>query len=308
MPVSTAQYEHGLPERIDDGRMPVTVNKLHEQFGAEIQGVDITSPIDGETAEALRDAFSQYSVLVFHDQEITDEQHVAFSEHFGRLQMTIKSDPYGGGGPINRLSNVDENGEIIPPEDARMKYYFGNELWHSDGAFTRVPFRGSLLSAKVVPPEQGETEYACVHAAYAALPEEKKDSLEGLIVEHSMAHSRAQVAPDLVAEAFQKDAPPVQHALVRTIPETGEKTLLVGSYASHVVGWPIEEGRTLLKELLEWSTQRQFVYSHTWRANDLVMWDNRHCLHRARSFDSARYKRIMHRTALAGDGPTVERN
>ena len=280
--------------------MAIIVNKLHELFGAEVQGVDITSPIDGETAEALRDTFNKHCVLVFHDQEITDEQHVAFSEQFGTVQMTMKTDPYGGGGPINRITNVDDSGKIIPPEDTRMKYYFGNELWHSDGAFTRSPLRGSLLSAKVVPPEQGETEFACVRAAYAALPEEKKASLEGLIVEHSMAYSRTQIAPELVTEAFRKEAPPVEHALIRTVPETGEKALLVGSYASHVIGWSIEKGRALLKELMEWATRPQFVYSHSWRANDLVMWDNRHCLHRARPFDSQKYKRIMHRTTLAG--------
>ena len=279
--------------------MPITVNKLHEHFGAEIQGVDITSPIDETTARSLRDAFSQYCVLVFHDQEITDQQHIAFTELFGKPRMTIKSDPFGGGGPINRFTNVDENGEIIPPEDTRMKYYFGNELWHSDGAFTPTPIRASLLSAKVVPPERGETEYACVRAAYAALPEEKKASLEGLIAEHSIAYSRARIASDLVTGKFQKDAPPAHHPLLRTVPETGEKTLLVGSYASHIVGWPIEKGRALLEELLEWSTQPQFVCSHRWRANDLVMWDNRHCLHRARPFDSERYKRIMHRTTLS---------
>ncbi len=280
--------------------MAITVNKLHELFGAEVQGVDITSPIDGETAEALRDTFNKQCVLVFHDQEVTDEQHVVFSELFGPLQMTMKTDPLGGGGPINRITNVDDGGEIIPPEDTRMKYYFGNELWHSDGAFTGRPLRGSLLSAKVVPPEQGETEFACVRAAYAALSEERKASLEGLIVEHSMAYSRAQIAPELVTEAFRKEAPPVEHALIRTVPETGEKALLVGSYASHIIGWPIEKGRALLKELLEWATRPQFVYSHSWRANDLVMWDNRYCLHRARPFDSRKYKRIMHRTTLAG--------
>ena len=282
--------------------MPMTIRKLHERFGAEIRGVDVSSSIDGGTAEALRDAFGRYCLLVFHDQEITDEQQVAFSEQFGPLQMTMKTDPYGGGGPINRMANVDGKGEIIPPEDNRMKYYFGNALWHSDGAYTRMPLRGSLLSAKVVPPERGETEFACVRAAYAALPEEKKRGLEGLVVEHSMAYSRARIAPDLVTEAFRKEAPAVRHPLVRTIPETGEKALLVGSYASHVTGWPVEKGRALLKELLAWATQPRFVYSHSWRANDLVMWDNRHCLHRARPFDSRNYKRIMHRTTLAGDG------
>ena len=153
--------------------------------------------------------------------------------------------------------------------------------------------------------ERGETEFASLGAAYAALPEERKSELTGLVAEHSMAHSREQIAPGIMTDEWLKETPPVEHALVRTIPETGEKALHVGSYASRIIGWPLEKGRALLQELLEWSTQRQFIYRHSWRTNDLVMWDNRSCLHRGRPWDGHSCKRIMHRTTLAGDGPTV---
>ena len=286
--------------------MTLTIRKLEEHIGAEVQGVDISSPIDAETFDKLRGALCEYAVLVFHDQDITDEQHVAFSEGFGPLEMTMANDPIGDGGPIGVISNLDENGEIIPPEDPRTLYTVANTLWHSDGSFKRVPLRGSLLSAKVVPPEGGETEFASLTAAYAALPEQKKVEIERLIVEHSIAHSRAQIAPNLMDEAFQKDTPPANQRLVRTIPETGKKALLVGSYTTRVHGLPIEKGKTLLKELLEWSTQSQFVYRHTWRVNDLVVYDNRCCLHRGRSWNRGKYKRVLHRTTLAGDDPTVE--
>ena len=286
--------------------MTLTTRKLEEHIGAEVQGVDITSPIDAETFDKLRGALCEYAVLVFHDQDITDEQHVAFSEGFGPLEMTMANDPIGDGGPIGVIANLDENGEIIPPEDSRTLYTVANALWHSDGSFKRVPLRGSLLSAKVIPPEGGETEFASLTAAYAALPEQKKVDIEELIVEHSIAHSRAQIAPNLMDEAFQKDTPPANQRLVRTIPETGKKALLVGSYTTRVHGLPIEKGKTLLKELLEWSTQPQFVYRHTWRVNDLVVYDNRCCLHRGQSWDRGKYKRVLHRTTLAGDGPTVE--
>ncbi len=286
--------------------LTITIDKLEEHIGALVQGIDIASPLDDGTVEILREVLLKNSVLVFRNQLITDEQHVAFSQRLGPLQMTMASDPYGGGGPINRISNVDENGEIIPPEDNRSLYQAGNMLWHSDGSFKRVPLRASLLSAKVVPPEGGETEYASLRAAYAALPEEKKAELRGLVAEHSMAHSRVQIAPNLMSEAFQKETPSVHQVVVRTIPETGEKALFVGSYASHIVGWPLEKGRALLKELLAWSTQRAFLYRHKWQADDLVIWDNRSCLHRGRRWESGAYKRIMHRTTLAGDGPTVE--
>ena len=285
--------------------MALKIRKLEKHIGVEVQGVDIASPIDADTFEQLRGALCEYAVLVFHDQEITDKQHVAFSEGFGTLEMTMPNDPIGDGGPIGVISNLDENGDIIPPEDSRTLYTVANTLWHSDGSFKRVPLRGSLLYAKVVPPEGGETEFASLTAAYAALPDQTKSDIENLIAEHSIAHSREQIAPNLMDEAFQTDTPPVNQRLVRTIPETGKKALLVGSYTTRIHGLPIEEGKALLKELLEWSTQPQFVYRHEWRVNDLVVYDNRCCLHRGRSWDRGKYKRVLHRTTLAGDGPTV---
>ena len=289
----------------NDGPTGMTILPLGEHIGAEVRGIDAASPHGEETFAQLRRAFYRHSVLVFHDQDISDEQQVAFTRGFGRLQMTIASDPYGGGGFINRIANVDEEGRLIPPQDKRSLYQAGNMLWHSDGSFKAVPLRASMLSARVVPPRGGETEYASLRAAYAALPQHRKDQLEGLVAEHSMAHSRAQIAPGLLTEAFLKETPPVRHVMVRTVPETGEKALYVGSYASHIIGWEREKGRALLEELLEWATQPRFVYRHQWETNDLVMWDNRTCLHRGRPWDNAIYKRIMHRTTLAGDGPTV---
>ncbi len=285
--------------------MAFTVRKLTENIGADIRDIDLTSPIGKDTFAHLRTTLAEHAVLVFRDQEITDEQHVAFTEGLGRIEMTMRNDPIGDGGPVGVLTNLDENGDLIPPEDSRRVYHHGNELWHSDGSFRRVPLRGSLLAAKVVPPQGGETEFASLCAAYAMLSEEKKASLEGLVAEHSLAHSRNQIAPDLMSEAFLEETPSQNQVLVRTVPETGKKALLVGSYATHVIGLPLDKGKALLKELLDWSTQPQFVYSHKWRANDLVVYDNRCCLHRARPWDDSRYARVLHRTTLAGDGPTI---
>ena len=281
--------------------MPVTIEKLGEQIGAVVSGVDISSPIDEETLSLLRRAFYSHSVLVFRDQEISNEQHISFSGGFGPLEMTIANDPVGDGGPIGVICNVDESGDIIPPDDKRMLYQKGNTMWHSDGAFRQVPLRGSLLSAKEVPPEGGETEYASLRAAYATLPTARQSLIENLVAEHSLAYSRSQIAADLMEDEFLKNTPPSPHPLVRMIPETGEKVLLVGSYATHIVGWPVEEGRTLLRELLEWATQPQFVYRHEWQLHDLVMWDNVSCLHRGRPWDGWNHRRVMHRTTLSGD-------
>ena len=281
--------------------MPAIIEKLGEHIGAAVSGVDISSPIDEETLSQLRQAFHSHSVLVFQDQEISDEQHIAFSEGFGPLEMTIPNDPVGDGGPIGVICNVDDSGDLIPPDDNRMLYQKGNHMWHSDGAFRRVPLRGSLLSAKEVPPEGGETEYASLRAAYASLPHAQKSLIEDLVAEHSLAYSRAQIAPDLMEDEFLKNTPPTPHPLVRTIPETGGKVLLVGAYATHIIDLPIEEGRALLHELLEWATQPQFVYRHEWQLHDLVMWDNVSCLHRGRPWDGCNHRRVMHRTTLSGD-------
>ena len=283
----------------------LAIRKLERHIGAEVQGVDITTPIDVETFQKLREALYTHAVLVFHNQDITDQQHVAFSEGFGPLEMTMVNDPTGDGGPINIVSNVDEYGELIPSEDPRILFAKANSLWHSDGSFKRNPLRGSLLAAKVIPPEGGETEFASLCAAYESLPEEKKVELEGLVAEHSLANSRAQIAPNLISKALLKETPLVNQTLVRTISETGKKALFIGVHAARIVNWPTEKGKALLKELLDWVTQPQFVYQHNWRVNDLLVYDNRCCLHRGRPWDRSKYKRILHRTTLAGDGSTV---
>jgi alpha-ketoglutarate-dependent 2,4-dichlorophenoxyacetate dioxygenase len=286
--------------------MGITINKLSSCFAAEVLGVDLRKPLEEDIFKQIRDVFYEYSVLVFRDQDLNDEQQIAFSRRFGPLETSVKSNPYsGGGGPIIVLSNVNEKGEILTPDSDKMIYLSGNMLWHSDSSYKKIPAKASLLSGREVPPEGGETEYASTRAAYEALPDEKKAMLEGLIVIHDYSYSRGQVAPNLITQALRDELPPVPQVLVRTLPETGKKALFIGSHASHIVGWPVEKGRALLKELLEWSTQPQFVYTHTWQPKDLVMWDNRCCLHRGRPWDGRKYRRIMHRTTIAGDGPTL---
>ena len=161
-------------DSVVEGFTKLTIVPLETHIGAEVRGLDAASPQGEETFAELRRALYRHSVLVFHDQDISDEQQVAFTRGFGRLQMTMASDPYGGGGPINRIANVDEEGRLIPPQDKRSLYQAGNMLWHSDGSFKAVPLRASMLSAKVVPPRGGETEYASLRAAYAALPEPRQ--------------------------------------------------------------------------------------------------------------------------------------
>ncbi len=285
--------------------MPVTTIKLHPLFAAEFRGVDLTGPLDDANFGEILDAFNEHSVLLFRGQKLDDDQQVAFSRRFGPLEKTVRSNP-ARGTYFARQSNIDiATGRPIPPDDRQMALQKPNLMWHSDSSFKPVPALCSLLSARRVPPEGGETDLASTRAAYAALPAAMKRRIEGLVAVHSYAYSRGLVDPDLLSEDEKAQVPPVEQALVRTNPVNGRKALLLGSHASHIVGWPVEEGRTLLKELLDFATRPRFRYRHRWRVDDLLIWDNRCALHRARPYDSRKYRRLMQRTTVAGTAATV---
>ncbi|MGE0715660.1 MAG: TauD/TfdA dioxygenase family protein [Alphaproteobacteria bacterium] len=282
------------------------IRKLHPVFGVEIVGVDIRSVRSADDFAPIRAAFEENGLLLFRDQEIDDDEQVRFSELFGPLETTFSQNP-AGGTLFARQSNLDiKTGETIPIDDVRMVYQRANMLWHSDSSFKRVPSLCSLLSARIVPPEGGDTGFADMRAAYDALPDETKARLEGLVAEHSIAHSRAQVAPDILNEHQKRvEAPPMKQVMVRTNPVTGRRSLFVGAHCSHVVGWPIEEGSSFVRHLMETAIKPEFCYTHKWRQGDIIVWDNRALLHRATPYDSLRHQRLMQRTTVAGDGPTV---
>lgn len=285
--------------------MTVTHKKLTEHFVAEVAGVDIAAGVSGEDFAEVERLFNEHSVLVFCGQDIDDDQQAAFSRRFGELEKTIVIND-GGGTEIAIIANVHpETDEIIPPSDPRMVYNSGNEMWHSDSSFKAVPATASLLSGREVPPAGADTEFASMRAAYADLPEESRQRIEGLVAEHSILYSRSLIAPDLFSRDEAAEVPPVRQAVVRENPVNGLRNFYVGSHASHIEGMEIEEARALIRELVEFATRPEYVYVHEWRAKDLVMWDNRCCLHRGTSWDKARHRRVMHRTTVAGAGPTV---
>jgi alpha-ketoglutarate-dependent 2,4-dichlorophenoxyacetate dioxygenase len=206
------------------------------------------------------------------------------------------------GTPFARQSNLDiKTGEVIPAEDRRMVYQLANMLWHTDSSFKPVPSLCSLLSARIVPPEGGATEFASTRAAYPSLPDDLKQRIAGLTVVHDFSWSRDQVRPGFFTAEERAVYPPVRHPIVRTNPVNGRKSVFIGAHASYIEGWPIEQGRILLTQLLEHVTQPEFVYRHEWREGDLVIWDNRCALHRATPYDSTRYKRFMQRTTVGGE-------
>lgn len=286
--------------------MAITITKLHPLFVAEIGGVDTAEPMDEASFAAIRAALDEYSVLVFHDQSLDDATQIAFSRRFGRLEVAGKANP-GMGTPFARQSNLDiATGAVIPADDRRMIYQKGNYLWHTDSSFRAVPSLCSLLSARVVPPAGGNTEFATMCGAYDALPDEVKEKLPGLVAEHSLVYSRSTVTPDgALTAAMKADLPGAWQTMVRENPVNHRKVIYAGAHASHVIGWPREEGRAFIAWLNEFSTRPQFVYSHAWHDGDLVIWDNRAVLHRATAYDTRHHKRLMQRTTVGGDAVTT---
>jgi alpha-ketoglutarate-dependent 2,4-dichlorophenoxyacetate dioxygenase len=280
--------------------LAITIRKLHPLFCAEIDGVDTGGPVDDAAFAEIRAALDEYSVLVFHDQSLDDERQIAFSRRFGPLETSGKANP-AMGTPFARQSNLDiATGAVIPAEDRRMVYQKGNYLWHSDSSFKPLPSLCSLLSARVCPPVGGNTEFASMTAAYAALPGEVKQKLEGLVAEHSLVYSRGTVSQEALTAEMKGELPGAWQAMVRENPANGRKAVYAGAHASHVIGWPREEGRAFIAWLNDFATQPQFCYSHAWHERDLVIWDNRAVLHRATEYDSVRHKRLMQRTTVNG--------
>jgi len=279
----------------------IRVTPLTEVFAAEIAGVDIARPVDDATWAESRAAFEEHSVLVFRRARLDDETQVAFSRRFGALEITRSMNP-AAGTPFARQSNLDiKTGGVIPPDDRRMVYQLANMLWHSDSSFKAVPSLCSLLSARIVPPEGGATEFASTRTAYSSLPDALKRRAEGAIAVHDFSWSRDQVRPGFFTAEERAVYPPVPHRLVRVNPVNGRRCLFLGAHASYIEGLPIDDGRALLAELLEHVTQPRFRYRHEWTEGDLVIWDNRCVLHRATPYDSVRHQRLLQRTTVSGD-------
>jgi alpha-ketoglutarate-dependent 2,4-dichlorophenoxyacetate dioxygenase len=278
-------------------------------FAAEVEGLDLTKPLSPEEVAAVHAGMDEYAVLVFHDQPLTDDQQLAFTVSLGSIERAIGTslrapDEYRLPNTFADVSNLDKNNQVFAREDRRRLFAIGNRLWHSDSSFKPVPAMYSLLHARAIPTKGGNTEFADMRAAYDALDAETKAEIEDLVCEHSQIYSRQQIGFfDLTDEERTRFAP-VRQRLVRTHPSTGRKSVYLSSHAGGIEGWPVPEARCYLKDLIEHATQRQFVYAHQWSVGDLVMWDNRRTMHRARPFPVDQ-PRDMRRTTLIGV-PTIE--
>jgi alpha-ketoglutarate-dependent 2,4-dichlorophenoxyacetate dioxygenase len=290
--------------------MALTFRKLHPHFVGEVGPVDLRDVRDAETLARIRAGMDEFAVLVFHDQRWTDAEHLDFAQRLDgmlhtRLGISALQKNRFGNEALGDISNLDENGEIMRSDNRKRMYGLGNRLWHTDASFQDPPGRYSMLSAKVVPPVAADTEFADMRAAYDALPDGEKARLEGLRVHHSIAYSRQTLGFDF-SENEREALKGAIHPLVRTIPRSNRRSLYLASHASRIIDWPVPEGRLLLRDLIEHATQPQFVHRHQWRVGDLVIWDNRATMHRARAFDDARYRRELRRvTTLDVEQPAA---
>ena len=290
--------------------MSLVTRQIGPCFAAEVEGVDLTRPLSADQVAAIHAAMDIHAVLVFHDQKLDDAQQLAFTRSLGEVEHAIGTslrapEEYRLPTTFADVSNLDRDQRVFARDDRRRLFGIGNRLWHSDSSFKIVPAKYSILHARSVPSRGGNTEFADMRAAYDALDAETRAEIEELVCEHSQIFSRQQLGFTEFTDEERERMKPVLQRLVRVHPSTGRKSLYLSSHAGGIVGWPVPEARAFLRDLVEHATQREFVYAHAWRVHDLVMWDNRRTMHRARPFP-AHEPRDMRRTTLVGDGPTVE--
>ncbi len=290
--------------------MSISIVPIGKCFAGEVSGVDLRRPLSAKTVAAIDSGMDEYAVLVFRGQDINDEEQLEFSRALGPIESSIggnitRLDQRRLGTDIADVSNLDQNQNIYARDDRRRLFNLGNRLWHSDSSFRAIPAKYSLLSARSIPADGPNTEYADMRAAYDALDDKIKAEVEGLICEHSLMYSRGQLGFTDFTEEEQQTFAPVRQVLVRTHPVTMRKSLFLASHAGTIVGWPMAEARIFLRDLIEWATQPQFVYVHDWRLHDLVIWDNRQTMHRVRRFNETEDIRDVRRTTVSSDGPTT---
>jgi alpha-ketoglutarate-dependent 2,4-dichlorophenoxyacetate dioxygenase len=289
--------------------MTVTIRQLHPHFFGEVSGVDLRQPLTPREARDIEAGMDKYAVLLFRNQDITDEQQLAFALNFGEREnarggTVTKKEDYRLTSGLNDVSNLGKDGKPLPKDHRTHLFNLGNCLWHSDSSFRPIPAKFSLLSARVVNPKGGNTEFADMRAAYDALDDETKAEIEDMICEHSLMYSRGSLGFTDYSDDEKRMFRPVRQRLVRTHPVTGRKSLYLSSHAGAILGMPMPEARLLLRDLNEHATQPKFVYVHKWALHDLVIWDNRQTMHRVRRYDETQ-PRDMRRTTVAGDAPTV---
>ena len=288
----------------------LSIRQIHPVFAGEVSGVDLRKPLSPAEVAAIEAGMDRYAVLVFHGQNITDDQQIAFTKSFGEIEgapggnITKPNELRLKTGMID-VSNLDKEGKPFARDDRRRMFNLGNRLWHSDSSFRAIPAKYSILSARTVATDGGNTEFADMRNAFDTLDAKTRALVEDMVCEHSLMYSRGSMGFEGLTDEERAFMKPVRQSLVRTHPVSKRKSLYLSSHAGKIVGWMVPEARDLLRDLNEHATQRENVYIHRWRQHDLVMWDNRQTMHRVRRFDETQ-PRDMRRTTVAGDAMTAK--
>ena len=287
----------------------IEVKRRHPLIGSEIRGVDLAKALDRDTLERLDEIWMEHLMLVFPQQPISDEQHIAFGRNFGQLEIHPSVAHRSSlNQEIYRVSNVDEGGNIIPPKESAWQYLNLSWLWHTDSSFREVPSKGSILHGIEITNAGGNTLFANMYATYDGLSQAMKKRIAGLRVIHDHDYILS-LSPELSKkqDKGKYDAlPAVRHPLVQLHPVTKRRCLLLSPHTMvNIDGMRAEEGRQLLDELIDHATQDKYVYRHVWAKDDVIMWDNRCTMHAVEPFDNAKVRRIMHRVTLIGEGKPI---
>jgi alpha-ketoglutarate-dependent 2,4-dichlorophenoxyacetate dioxygenase len=290
--------------------MGISIRQVHPVFVGEVSGVDLRRPLSPDEVAGIEEGMDRYAVLAFPGQDITDEQQIAFTRNFGEIENsaggTVAKDHEKRLSPLmNDVSNLGQDHKPMARDDRRRLFNLGNQLWHSDSSFRAVPAKYSILSGRIVVDKGGNTEFADMRAAYDALSDQMKATVQSLVCEHSLMYSRGALGFTELSDDERAMFRPVRQSLVRIHPKNGRKSLYLASHAGAVVGWPVPEARAFLRDLNEEAIRPENVYVHKWRRFDLVMWDNRQTMHRVRRFDETKV-RDMRRTTVAGDASTAQ--
>ena len=279
---------------------------LHADFGARITGVDLSAPLSATLLDDIREAIDTYCFLLFPDQPLGDERHLALTRELGEPEPSHVA--LGTTGEIRyfgTIGNVQEDGTALGSDHKKTIFLTGNNMWHSDASFKEVPAFLSIMCAYETPAEGGATMFVSTRAAYDRLSDEKKAEVDPLIAIHDYVYSRSKVAPDAVSPSLAASLPPVRQKLVRRNPRTSAKNLFIGSHVKAIEGWSEPESRALLDGLVEHAIHDEHIYSHVWQPGDVVFWDNRCLLHCGEGYDADRYRRYMRQTRVRGEGSSL---
>ena len=286
------------------------ITRLHSTLGGRVHDLDLRLSISGVQRDAIDSAMDRFAVLVIPNQRLEDEQLFAFANRFGPIEDAASGTHQDrrrlANAQINDISNLTPDGKIMAADDRHRMSSLGNLLWHSDSSYKTVPAEYSMLHARLIPPEGGETEFADMRAAWDELPERMKQKVRNLVCEHSMIYSRGKLGFDAFSPDEIERCTPVPQRLVRRYQGSGRLSLFLSAHIGRMQGWQTPEALALIHELTEFATQPKFVYRHVWQVNDLVIWDNRTTMHRGRSYESHIHPRDLRRVTVQGSSSTLD--